>query len=181
MCTGGSEKALLGPKLAKHGRLANVPMRSKRIPNGPKTSTLHLISRCFLCQTLTTVSHSIDQSLLKKISSQCLTLLLMWCYHGRFKLLGLSYPAGVWLLISVRHITASCFFVSMHYGKILMESCFRFQSTFDAVKPRKAAESVKERKIKGSLRQAQFWCNLDRSAEGSRGKGDGPVGYCARW
>ena len=31
MCTGGSKKALLGPKMAKHGRLANAPKWSQMI------------------------------------------------------------------------------------------------------------------------------------------------------
>ena len=35
---GGSKKALLGPKMAKHGRLANIPKWSRRVQNGRKGS-----------------------------------------------------------------------------------------------------------------------------------------------
>ena len=36
MCAEGSKMALLGPKMAEHGRLANAPKWSKRAQNDPK-------------------------------------------------------------------------------------------------------------------------------------------------
>ena len=42
MWAGGSKMALVGPKMAKHGRLANAPKWSKRAQNDPKTKVRKL-------------------------------------------------------------------------------------------------------------------------------------------
>ena len=42
MCAGGSKKALFGPKMTKHGRVADVPKWSTRVQNDPKWSIKHI-------------------------------------------------------------------------------------------------------------------------------------------